>query len=255
MKKISLWGRQNPWPARYLIIASHFLLCALALLNGILLQQLGVVIPTGAYFVFAGIYLLAFMAYPFRVQKGREYSAAAYYFRQKTCDYALLVTGFFGVLFFANRPEKMLSLDPVLHAAAPYSSAIPSDSTVKKYKTIAEFSASMKDVNGFPLKWKEKKKLLREQVRAIKQDKYMSDGAKVGLIILSVAVALGLLFLVAALSCNLSCDGQGGAAALVLIGGLGLIIFLSIITIRAILGKKKRKKLSGIEPAPPEKKE
>lgn len=258
MKRLSTWGRLHPWPARYLIIASHVLLCCLALLCGILLHQLGLVIPGGIFVAAVIVYLLSFMAYPFRVQKRRELNAAAYYVRQKICDLGLLASGFILVVFFANRPEKILVFDTLVKAATPSSFGAPADSTLKKYKSIADFSASMKDANGTPLKWKEKKKLLKEQVRAIKQSKEMSDGGKVGLIVLSVAVALGLLYLVTNLACNLSCSGEEGAATLVMIGGTGLIILLTIIAIRAIVGRKKKKELSGSAPKgpePPQKKE
>jgi hypothetical protein len=57
---------------------------------------------------------------------------------------------------------------------------------------------------------------------------------------LSVAVALGLLYLIAALACNLSCAGSDIAAVIVGVGGAGLVIFLLIVVIRKILGRKGR---------------
>jgi len=59
---------------------------------------------------------------------------------------------------------------------------------------------------------------------------------------LAVIVALGLAALVGALACELSCNGSEGAALLVGIGGTALIIFLLIITIRAIKRGKKEPK-------------
>ena len=87
-----------------------------------------------------------------------------------------------------------------------------------------------------------KKKILKEQIREIKKANDLSEGTKVLLIILSIVVAIGLLFLVAALACNLSCSGSDAVAVIVGIGGLALIIFLLIIAIRAITGKKKKGK-------------
>lgn len=240
MKKLSFWAREHKWEARVLIIASLAALAVFALLSGILLRQLGLLLPGIFLFASAGLYLAAFIAYPFAFQKKRERSATAFYRRQKTCDMMLAATSFLLMLFFANRPEKIFSYGPSLQAASTLPSSLPADSIQKKYKSIPAFSASLKDENGVPLKWKEKKKLLKEQVRAIKQDRDMSDGAKAGLIILSIAVALGLVYGVAAIACNLSCSGQEGAAAVVMIGGVGVIIFLTVLVIRSIVRKNKK---------------
>ena len=100
----------------------------------------------------------------------------------------------------------------------------------------------MKDENGKMLKWKERKKMLKEQVKEIKKANNLSNGEKALLVILSVLVAAGLLYLVAALSCSLSCSGSDAAAVLVGVGGIALVIFLLIIAFRAIYGRKKKKK-------------
>ena len=75
------------------------------------------------------------------------------------------------------------------------------------------------------------------------------DGdAKAGLIIVTIIAALGLLYLVAALACSLSCNGSDAAAVVVLILGLAAIIWGTIAVINRISrGPKKKKKES---PAP-----
>jgi hypothetical protein len=153
----------------------------------------------------------------------------------------------------SNRPENLFRFSIPLNAATGYGLSFPKDSTIKSYKSIAEFRALMKDETGKPLKWKEKKKLLKEQIRAIKKDKDVSNAGKVALIILSIAVALGLLYLIAALACDLSCSGSEGAATVLMIGGAGLIVFLFILALRAILGKKKRAKKPVNNPEEPAK--
>ena len=156
------------------------------------------------------------------------------------------------IVYFGNQPNKVFNNSTSVNATIPATS-FPSDSTIKTYKTIAAFKASLKDETGKSLKLKEKKKLLKEQVGAIKKDNNLSNGAKVALIILSIVAALGLLYVVAALSCSLSCGGSEGAAVLVMIGGAGLIAFLLIMAIRAILGKKKKTKKKNIVPDEPAK--
>lgn len=242
MKKISIWARNHKGLSRIIIVASFILLTALGIVTGILLTDVGVTISSAAMFVFISIYFTGLIVYPAKSLKGKRLSAAAFYMRQKSCDWLLAGSTFCMIVYFSNRPAEIFNYSTPLHAALPVSTNLPSDSTLKAYKTIEAFTASLKDETGKTLKWKEKKKLLKEQIRAIKKAGDMATGAKVGLIILSVLVALGLLYLVGALACGLSCNGSGGAAVAVMIGGVGLTVFLLIIAIRAILGRKKKPK-------------
>jgi hypothetical protein len=116
------------------------------------------------------------------------------------------------------------------------------DSISKNYKSIKDLNASMQDENGNMLKWKERKKLLKHQIREIKKANDPSKGEKVLLVILSILVALGLLYLVAALSCSIACSGSEAIALLVAIGGTAGVILLLIFVIRAIYGKRRKKK-------------
>jgi len=253
MKKISLWAKGHKIVARLIIIASFILLTALGIITGSLLNDTGVSISSILLFVFISVYLAAALAYPSKSLKGKKITAAAFYIRQKICDWLLAASTFCMIVFLSNRPDQLFSYTTPLSAAIPVSTAFPKDSTLKTYKPIAAFSASLKDEAGKSLKWKEKKKLLKEQIRAIKKDGDMSNGAKVALIALSVLAALGLLYAVAALACNLSCGGSEGAAVVVMIGGAGVIAFLLIISIRAILGKKKKLKKPDTNPEDPSK--
>ncbi len=253
MKKISRWAKDHKVATRLIIIFSFILLTLLGIITGVLLDDVGVSISSGTLFVVIAVYLAAVIAYPAKSLKGKKLTAAVFYIRQKTCDMLLAASTFCMIVFLSNRPDNLFSYTTPLSAAIPVNAAFPKDSTLKMYKTIAAFSASLKDETGKALKWKEKKKLLKEQIRAIKKADDMSNGAKVALIILSVAVALGLLYLVAALACNISCGGSEGAAVLVAIGGAGLVIFLLILAIRAITGKKKKPKNSEISPDDPAK--
>lgn len=176
-------------------------------------------------------------------------SAAAFYVRQKTCDGLLAASTFCMIVCLSNQPGEIFNYSASVNAAVPVNSYLPKDSTVvKKHKSIAGFAASLKDESGKSLVWKEKKKLLKEQVRAIKSNKEMSRGSKVALIILSVLVAAGLLALVLALACDLSCNGSEAAAILVGVGGTALIVFLLLVAIRAITGRKKKSKIGKAKP-------
>ncbi len=71
-----------------------------------------------------------------------------------------------------------------------------------------------------------------------------TKGERTALIVLSILIALGLLSLVAALSCNLSCSGSEGGAAVVAILGTGLIIFLLVKIIKRINRGKPKEETS-----------
>jgi len=144
------------------------------------------------------------------------------------------------IICISNGNGPKINLFERLYAATPVS-ALPSDSSAKNYKSINAFSASMKDANGRTLSWKERKKLLKVQINAIKASNDLTDGQKTGLIILSVLIALLLFYGVAALACSASCGGSDALAVVILVAGSALIIFLLIMAIRKILGKPKKK--------------
>ena len=85
------------------------------------------------------------------------------------------------------------------------------------------------------------RKRIRKNVRKMrKAEKGMTDFGKFLAIFVSVLVAIGLGFLVLAVSCNLSCSGNEALAAVVLIGGFVLIIGGLIAIIRRIVLTKSR---------------
>ncbi len=240
MKKISYWARTHKWSARILIIASFIFLNGFGILIGILLSDLNISIPATDMLICCSIYLIGIAAYPSKKEKGKKISPNAFYVKQKSCDLILAASSFFMFIYVSNQPEVLFQQFSILKASVNIPFSLPKDSVNKTYKSIKDFSASMKDENGKPLKWKERKKLLKEQIHGIKKSNDLSDGAKVALMVLSVMVALGLLILVASLACDLSCSGSDAAAILVGVGGTALIVFLLIIAIRAINGKKKK---------------
>ncbi|MGK2864802.1 MAG: hypothetical protein ACSLE0_22920 [Chitinophagaceae bacterium] len=242
MKKISYWGKNNKPYARFLIIISFLFLTALGILTGTLLSESGVQISTYTLLILISIYIISITLYPYLEKKRSGKKPAREYTRHKTFDFILASTGFCMIICMSNQPNYLFQNSASLFATELINETTPGDSSLKTYKSISAFAGSMKDASGKSLSWKAKKKLLKIQVKEIQKSKDMSGAAKAGLIILSVIIALGLLALVAALSCELSCSGSGGAAALVGIGGTALIIFLLVITIRAIYGNKRRKR-------------
>ena len=242
MKKISWWAKNHKLSARILIVVSFICLNALAFVTGQFLNQLGILFSQVFLFACFFIFLIAFTAYPLKKQKERNPKPSWYYPLQKSCDFILAASTFCMIVCLSNQPEKLFQFNPKIKA---FAITFPvKDSTVKHYKPIGEFNSSLKDGKGNQLKWKERKKLLKVQVREIKKDNDLSKGGKIALIIFSVFAALGLLYVVAALSCSLSCSGSDAAAAIVGVGGTVLVIFLLVWGIRAITGKKRKRKLT-----------
>lgn len=240
MKQISLWAKYHKTAARIIIVFSSLLLLIAGAITGSLLKDLDINLPKELLFAIALIYFIALIYYPAKSIK-RKLTGHKFYVQQKRMDFILVSCFFLLMTSISNDGFKRFHLINVFQPAAASLPTTPADSITKKYKSIAAFSASLKDENGNSLKWKEKKKQLLQQVKAIKKSNELSDGAKIALIILSVIVAIGLLALVANLACSISCSGSGAGAILVAVGGTALVIFLLIVAIRAINGKKKKK--------------
>ena len=243
MKKISRWGKTHPWPARFIIVGSFIVLNVLGIVTGLLLHELEITVPAIALLLFFSAYLGGLAAYPLKTQKTHpSLSPPAFYRRQKSCDFILAASTFCMIVYFGNHPGSLFQHYPSLKATVTRENSLPRDSAYKPYKSIAQFAASLKDESGKDLKWKEKRKLLTEQVRAIKKAKDISKGGQAALIVLSVLVALGLLYVVASLACSISCSGSGFLAILVAVAGTTGVVILLISVIRSIMGKKKKKR-------------
>ena len=184
--------------------------------------------------------MIAWLKYPVRTNPALTKGKKDRYILQKTCDLLLISATFIMFTYFGNRQVSPFSTS--LFAASTFSTISQPGDSSKTYKSIADFKKMMKDENGKMLKWKERKKLMKAQIREIKKDNSISEGGKVALIILTVLVALGLAILVAALSCSLSCSGSEAAAVIVGIIGYGAIVFLTIVVIRSIIRNARKEK-------------
>lgn len=251
MKQLSLWARNHKRKARIAMVFAWLMLTALAIIIGTTLNELSIELPSTVLLTTVALFFAAIFYYPLHSQKS-FYGADAFYIKQKSCDLVLAACSFCMTLYVANKPGTLFQHYGNLYAATVIEPSVLKDSTTKTYKSIKDFSSSMKNEDGKMLKWKERKKLLKQQVKAIKTSGDMTNGEKTLLTILSVLVALGLLFLVASLACNLSCNGSEAAAIIVGVGGAGLVVFLLVLAIRGIHGKKKKRKNIDNKPGNPE---
>ncbi len=249
MKKISLWAKHHPWPARLSIVALYIILNASGISLGKLLSASGFHLPSFTWSLLCLLLFSAMLLYPYKESK-RIWGSSKFYVRQKTADLVLLLASFGMIVFLANQDTTLLTSQFVQASIIMEKEFPVKDSSTRTYKTLNEFGASMRDENGQKLKWKERKKLLKQQISAINKAEGMSEADRSLLIVLSILLAALALAGVAALACNLSCSGSEAAAIVVAIGGTALVIFLLVRAIRSI-NRKNKKQLEAPPPKEP----
>lgn len=233
MKRISIWAKAHPQQTRVFIVISYLILNVLGIFIGKQLKQVSIEIPMLLLNASVFIFIIAAIVYPSKSKKRN-------YILRKTCDSVLISTTFLMIVIAGNRYGSLSGLFTAYSYQNQALATSIKDSAKHSYASLDAFKLSMKDKDGNMLKWKERKKLLKKQIKEIKKSGDLTDGGKVALTIGCIIVALGLLYLVAAASCSLSCSGAEGAAFLVGFGGLALVVFLFIIAMRAIHKKKKQ---------------
>lgn len=220
MKKLSIWGQKHPWVARLSLVALHTYLFGLAAATGIWLYAKTITIPYGWITLSMGIFLLAFFFYPIRGSKYLLFKHS--FWRQKCLDLALVCTSMVIVAGASNQwtraDQKLLTTtyraQNIVHKVHPKSLRKEKRRTKRAYR-------------------KQLVKEIRATIKQIKKKK--TSTAQTALIILTIIAGLYALLMVTALSCSVSCSGNQGGAMLLLFSGLGLVVFLAILAIKAIL--------------------
>ena len=235
MRSISRWAHNHKWPARFLVIICFLTLYTLGFITGKLLHELQVTLTIVFLFTTAGFYFIFQLLYPYKNSSGG--AATNCYYKRKRLDLLMALSVFLLMVYLGNQPDQVFRGVPGISNEV-YGSSFPvKDSNLNAYKTIEEFSTSMKDEQGKLLKWKARKKLLKEQIKAVNSSN-MSEAAQIALILLSVIVALGVMAGFAALACGLACNDQGFLGLLLLLGGGVLVGWLLVKVIRSITRKK-----------------
>ena len=238
--QLSKWGKANPWKARIIIALIHFLLFPMAMVTGMLLKDTGLVFDR--YWLTGTVVCIVvlFLFYPQKrhTQDARRHAA---YWRQKRFDFGVLAAGWLGLMLIVNRDFQDVANVPSVFAVSGAAVEMPlvQENMVDGDSKIASGKVQEKRMDRQTKK--EQRKAIREQIRDVPREGKLSPEAKVILVLLIVGLCLALWYGAASLSCTLSCNGQEGAATLVLlfgfIGGLCLLIF----GIRAVVGRKKKR--------------
>ena len=239
MKHLSIWAKKNPWLARLIIVVSHILILLLAWFTGNEIAGLSDVLPAFLKIVFLLVFIIAAFSYP--VKKDHSNNKLYSYAKQKTCDF-LLALSTFGMVtgIVASGEISFGSLSP-LYASTP--SAINKN----KNPTAEEILASLKYRDKNSLTRVEKRILKTEFKRQLKIwtlakiSGNKEEGSNAGLVILAIIGAVGLFYLVAALSCSLSCNGSDAAAVVVLLLGTAAIVLGLLAVLRSIKRKRRKK--------------
>lgn len=229
MRELSVWAFHHKKAARLCFVFIYLALNVLCLFfNEVLLEQ-EVEIPLYiAYFV-CFLFLIAALLYPSRKEKARYKN---FYWFQKAMDGVLFTLSFLLIVFSMNASSSgKLSIG----AGGVWAAEIPG----KPAKQFYTLKLKTKGALFIVKHWKQLKgnyKLLRQAYRDT------SKGDKAVLIILASLVAVALLLLVLALSCNIACAGAEGAATVVALLGTALVVFLLVKVIQSInRGPKKPK--------------
>ncbi len=239
-KQLSYWAREHKWTSRFIIVFSFIVMNVLGIITGLLFSDLDLTFSNWFIVLSVLIFGIAWLKYPRKKQVTDKIEKNHVYVLRKTCDAVLIGTTFMMFAYFGNRQVTPLNTS-VFSASAVNSFSLPGDST-KNYKSLEEFRKSLKDESGKPLKLKERKKLLKQQLKAIKKDNTTSRGDKLVLIILCVLLALALAYAVAAIACSLSCSGSEGAAVVVAVLGLVGVGLLTFFVISSIVRKSRKEK-------------
>ncbi len=241
MRSISYWARYNPHTARFFIILIKAILIFLAVYAGILFSKMQVHISPLVLFITVLVTILISILYPQKKKAQRP----GFYLRQKLSDFLLAACSFICFTTIANNLEfvspSSFSLYANVHVTKPTAKQILS-------------SLSYRDKNSLSrLEKRILKKEFRQQLGVYAKSKLMGNNEEAenaALIILTIVAALGLMALLAALVCNLSCSGAETAAGYVALFGTAAIVWGVVVVIKRIKRKpKKKEKIDAVPPA------
>ena len=235
MRNLSYWAKHHPAIARSIIVFSRCLLAAIAYFLGTELLKFDMELsPLWIYF-FILVFFVTGATYP-SVRKRDNYK------KRKLYDLLIASCSFFMVLCLANQLNKPFALYQNAYASvivdpSPYRNA-------EAKKLLEQFQKGEKT----RFTSKEKRIIKREfkyQLGQFAKAKVLGRKAtadQVLLIILACIAAVGLLYLVAALSCSIACNGADALAVIVLLAGTALIVWGLVRVIRSISRKRRQGK-------------
>jgi len=214
MLTISFWASKNIILARTLLVISHLLLTVLAITLGLLLKNETITIDPIYGYTSILLFLFAFAAYP---SKNKAIHFTKRYGYQKIFDGLLALSTFLMLICLSNQ-----SWNNTNAANAWMPKRISTVNSNSNEPSIASPEAKIIPKKAAKKQW------MNKVMDFLNASKSYTSGEKVIFTILAILGAAALLYLVAALACNISCNGAEGAAIAVAVVGVGAIIFLFI---------------------------
>jgi hypothetical protein len=219
-------------------VVIYILLNAIGIFIGKLLGEINIILPQ-QYLIFCICCTIILWAwYPVKDPR-RSFTWSSSYLRRKLFDFSLGTVTLLLIIYTGNHWQKLFIKTEAAQASKVI--RIPKDAALHNHSIIQNFINLIKSKDVSKLTQREKIRLIKQQIKTVKQDKETSKGGKAALIILSVLVALALLFGLAALSCSIACGGAEALAAIVAIGGTALIVFFLVRMIRRISNPPPKK--------------
>jgi len=237
MQKISYWASRHIMAARFFIVIIKIALVVLACYTGTTLYKMHLLLPANLFYGIA--FLLMAAAVIFYPADKKTNNRKLLFARKKISDFILPLSAVLLITAWVNNAD-------VVHSnTAAYGSNIVKRPTaqeiLKSGKTRAELTG------------REKRVLKREffkQLKIYAAATLSGDKARAGeawKIILAIIALVGLLYLLAALVCSLSCNGSDTAAVLVGVLGLAGLIWGFIAILKAINRKQKKTETAKLE--------
>jgi hypothetical protein len=238
MRKIAAWGRANPWTARITLIVSRIILFWLAVYLGSVMIEEGYSISQSFLYLLAAVAIYCGITYPAKTTRKTD---PFFFRRQKIRDLLISVTCFGMIMGLVQDPSALMS--PITGANAATHSSI---SKGKEKPRADEILASLKHRDKKTLT-RQEKRILRQEfkkqlkifaISTIRGDRPAKADA--GLKILAIVAAIGLLLLVGAIACELSCNGSDAAAIIVGVLGTAAVIIGLVAVLKAINRKQQK---------------
>lgn len=233
MRNLSYWAKHHPVYARIIIVVSRCVLAAIAYFLGWQLLQFDIGLsPLWIYF-FILLFFVTGATYP-QARNWENYKSRKFY------DLVIASCGFFIVLCLANQLNKPFTLYQNAQATVSVEPSLYKNAEAKKL--LEQFQKGEKT----KFTAKEKRIIKREfkyQLGQYVKAKVLGKKAtadQVLLIILACIAAVGLLYLLAALSCTIACNGADALAIVVFVAGTAAIVWGLIRIIRSISRKRRK---------------
>jgi hypothetical protein len=219
MKNLSFWALMNPWKSQSLLVCCQLLLTALTIYTGVWLFAHDVLMPKWVFYVGEILFFALLIMYPIRRARHRFWKTS--FVKQKLMDVGFGVSYVLMAITMSSGSAESVWNEPT---ESGFVTQIALRENVKPTAVNAPKSATFS------------KKEIRKQFKAFVSEMKSRSNGNAGKIAGIIVLMLLLIFLIAILSCSVSCSGGNGG----ILFGLGavLILILGIMAIRKIVGKK-----------------